>query len=327
MRTEYISIHKVISEYLITTNKNSETDEELALMFADNAIDELMVKDNLKLYIFHGILYNNKVQLPANFRYPLQVAYRVQERSEDQLQTTVSEYIQRSFDDDCNKVVKVLPSKDKLNSDCDSYPIEINATDVLLASNPELALNYSKLLVGYSNQPQGLRSNLHGDFTIAKPSRNYFFNLPDKIKSCQVPNLDNFITYTIEDRIIDLNLNNRKTEILVSYTGRRLDDDGFQMIPNEAFVFEAVKARIMQGFALRDYHTSPTQITERMWMNMMQYADRLISKARSRLRIPDADQWDSMMDNIARKRIADDPAIHSNDYYEDRYKNNFLGYN
>lgn len=321
MRTSYTSLKKVVSEYLIKSGKTDFFEEELAYIFANDAVDEIATADTLKKYILHDSLYNGKISCPDNFKYPLQVAYRkkAEPTEDEEIKYTTTEFIQRSVDENCEYKVSLVCSKCKtVDCSCDSYPIEIDATDLALASNPELALMHSRFLAGYSNRAGNYVSNINSEFTIIKPSSNYFFNLPIRIQNCQIPNIDNMMTYSIDDKILEVG-GVLTGEILMSYLGRRIDENGFQMIPNEGFVFKAIEGRIMEGFALREYSMNPNSNTERAWMNMQMYAGKQIGSAKSKLRIPDMDQWDQILSNKLLKRVVDDLGYMSNQYTPDRY--------
>jgi len=328
MRTEYISSLKVVSDYLLKSGKLHANDpdfnEDLARIYSDEAIDELMTADSYKIYIGHHTLYNGKTKLYPNFKYPLQVAYRGIDHTgmnddNSYYKTTVAQYVQRSLEDSCNLTVDVSCPKCHKTDDCscESYPMKLDVTHTLLASNPELSVGYTKFLVGYSNQG---KSSMNEGFKVIYPASNYYHSVPNDIRGCMIPDLNDDLTYSVDNKVLTTNSIDNDSQVLISYLGSRMDDDGWLLIPNEPFVFKAVTARIMEGFALYEYNSRPTQSSKDLWITMNAYASREISKAKSKLRIPDPDQWRDMLDRTWLRRLPNRDSTRSNEYFPDEYQ-------
>jgi len=238
--------------------------------------------------------------------------------------------IERSFKDSCGIVVDIKCPKCKI-VECDcraSSPIEIDVKDYMLSSHPQLAQNYSRFLIGGEPNPNGqsyMMSNMHKGFQIIRPTSSYFHRLPQDIKSCQLPNLQTSVEYEIDNKILSVNSEDQNGEILMSYLGTRIDDEGWLMLPDEVYITKAISARISAGFALQEYEIKKTQVAERFWMNMLQYSDKLIAKARSKYRSKDPDQFMNIVLNTVLKRTPSYRDKTSGRLTQDRYQpNNYL---
>lgn len=342
--TQYISSDKALSEFAIKySESNQYFDEDIAKMYLDAGIERIMTADSHKVYVISKSLnHQGKVHLPINFKYPLQIAYRDSESIEQPItRASVVEYIERNINDSCNVTISLDCDKCKSkNCSCnnDAYPIELDVTQTILGANPELMVGYNRFLIGYSNYRNSYRSNIHKGFTIIRPTTNYFFNLPTQIQECQVPCLDDLLEYRIDDGILEVNngsirnypygevssilekdcTTSRSGQVLISYIGSRMDDNGFLLVPNESSVFTYLESHLLQEFAKRAYAFEKNQGSRTYWMDMQNETKMLFAKANAVLRIPNKDQWEEIMRNIMLKRKADFRTNTSGKYVPDR---------
>lgn len=325
--SEYISLHDVIAEYMILFGEPNNTQkEEFAVIFGDNAVDEIMTRGTYKIYLAHHTLYQGKVKLNSNFMYPIQVFYRTKTDNNKYEKVTVSEWIKRGYDDEECTIkynIKCHDCKGKDTCTC-SKPVELDVTEMMLASNPELAIEYNRFLMGYYKTDKFFNAGIYDDFVIINPTQSYFFSLPNKIKNCRVPVVDEYVEYQIDNKVFEVN-NTIDAEIIISYIGRRIDDNGLQLVPNEPYIIQAIHARIAQGFAYRDYMIRPSNATRAKWNDLMLYANRLISNAKSKHRRLTPEQWDSLIDNILMKRPIDNMDYRSGLKTPSRYTPPTLG--
>jgi hypothetical protein len=307
MRTEYISAKEVLNQYIMKmgTDDTSYFDEDVCKIFIDEGMDELTTSSNLEVCIDHITVSNpktGKFKLKSNFVRPVQIAYRgVPTPEEYYTRTTVSEFVERSLTDGCD--VKVALDCPK-NKDA-AWSVEVDVKDYMLASNPAIAQGYSRFLMGHTGSEEGhFQSNLNKGFQIVKPTLSYFHALPQNLKSCNVPYMiGGNLEYSINNKIVQINSDDPCGEILVSYLGRRVDDEGWLLIPNEVFILKALEARVVEGFAKQDYKRAKSQNNRAFWMDMKADADKLIAKAKSKFRIKDPDEFKAIIDNIVRRRV------------------------
>lgn len=306
---EHISSKQIIGEYITRFKPKNEFDEDSAIIIIESAINELLTADNYSIYITHEKIYNNKAKLPSNFKYPLQVAYRSAKIQKDiyskadvfqKLNFNFSENCQTELEHNCKRCHR----KDCECGEYQVFPLELN-TNKQAPSNAvnDIGLSYSKFLIGYTKYNNTCVSKLNKHFQIIKPSYNYFFNLPSIIKNCNIPNLNSRFEYRIQDGIIEVNDTNNYGEILMAYLGKKIDEDGLLMIPNERLYIEAVIARLAEGLALIEYNQTQTQGSRIFWMDMSTIATKKVARARNFFKIPNMDSWDEFMNLGWMKRI------------------------
>jgi len=354
----WISISSVIYDYIKKTDHKEHVDEELIHILANEAINDIVTVDNYKEHIILLNLFHQKAKLPANFKYPTQVAYRppfVKEKIN-------SESIKRYF---INSIHNGVYETDivGLNANCvtckqekcscktkEWYPIEIDQDYVKLSKTPVIASGYSKFMYGVQNSqindkrhflselshfkphvqdtkgsfrppilPCFDRSTKCPQFQIVRPSSNTFFNLPNSLKGCNLPMYDTNLEYRVSEGFIYLNNYDYKCdmcngckkddhcymnypmeshgEVLISYLGKRMDDKGFLLIPDESYVIKAVIDYVIAGLAQKDFSIERTQAAGNYFQTMRQIADISVTRARTRFRIPHPDDWEHSMSN------------------------------
>ena len=318
-------------------------DEDIAKMYLDAGIEKVMTADSHKVYVIHlNLNHQGKVRLPSNFKYPLQIAYRDSISIDAPMtRTSVIEYIERRLHDSCNITISLDCDKcEKKKCSCkdDSYPIELDVTQTILGANPELMIGYNRFLIGYSNYNNSYRSNIHKGFTIIRPTSNYFFNLPTQIQECQIPSIDDLLEYRLDDGILEVNngsvrnypygeltncvkkdcLTDRSGEVLISYIGSRMDENGFMLIPSLSSVFMYLETYLLQEFAKRTYAFEKNQGARTYWLDMKQETNLLFAKADAQLRIPNKDKWEEITRNILLKNKAEFMTNTSGKYTPDR---------
>jgi len=372
----YISPKSMMMDYLNQSGFTGQLNDELIQIFTNRAIDQVLTGDVHAEYVILLDLYNYKAQLPPNFRYPNQVAYR---DMEDPLIPTehIPDFIVKSLESTCKKEVKIDGCQTCEETVCCCVerkwnPIKIDANYITLSKHPHLAMGYSKFMYGnvnsYVNNEDQYRlpehfennkflsdklkrilTNKHcfsrsrkcPEFQLVRPTSNYFFNLPERLQYCNIPSYDTNLEYMIQDGVISLNnfqtyncgkckscvgdrysyrANRRydrnhpsdyqsrgpceynynpkpNGQVLVSYLGRRMDPEGWLMLPDEEYVKQAILYRVMEFMALREYSKNQTQTTRAYWADMKAIADREIIKAKSRLRMPTFDEWEQFVEN------------------------------
>lgn len=341
-RFDYISSGIVLSEFGIKYSESNEYfDEDLAKIALDEGVDALLTADSMKTYVaLLDLNHHGKVQAPINFKYPLQIAYR--DRPSKSLSLTnnnrilvtkwlgeckddPSHYIDKS--DDCPKCKKPICC---CNSDLKYTNNYIHNQAVNVELNTDNDIN---ILSGYTVSTvivssNKYRSNINQDFTIIRPTSNYFFNLPREIQGCQIPDIDELLEYNIDNKIIEVNnfinynnytINNseRYGQILISYLGYNIDDEGFLLVPNERYVVKALEDYLILFFAKRRYNFKPTQMHRAFWMDMKQESMVSMSKAKSKLRRLDMDEWNEVGRQVLKNRNVNSPVNRSGKYTPD----------
>ena len=359
--TNWISSEYLFSEYIRKSGHSDSIDEEFLLTAIEEAVDMLLTADNYDEYVILLNLHNQKAALPRNFLYPTQVGYRyefVKDCLSNNLKHHYCNYVTSNMY--TNNVLNkkcVLCSKSKCTcEDEDWKPIRLTNDNTY--SNLEIAKEFAEFNYGTIapdqdyrihqltwltdhlktdkrmgvKQMEGLkkcftRLNKCDDFQIVRPATNYFFNLPNELKLCNIPNYDTNLEYRIDNKIITLNnfeykCNNcdkcKKNEscylnypvepngqVLISYLGRKIDDNGFLMVPDLTYIVKAISEYMIAQVAFLDYSIHKDQIRERYWMNMSKVSNVSMIQAKSKFRTPEPDKFRWFLKRVWSKRFPD----------------------
>lgn len=359
----WISIGSIIQDYINKSAHDGNLNDELIYIAAEEAVDQIITGDNFCEYVMLIDLYNQKGELPSNFKYPNHVAYRPPETDDCTKSNDLRRYFIKSINNNCiEDIVLDACTKCKQQTCCCEikqwYPIESNQDYVKLMKTPQLASGYSKFMYGVqdrivNNKTQVLSELSHvllsndskplhekkifrnyvlpcfskaskcPEFQMVRPKSNYYFNLPNIIKKCNVPCYDTNLEYDIKDGIITINNYdykcnqckgcNEKTscylnypiepqgQVLISYLGSKIDEEGFLMIPNTPYSIKAVTDYIVAYMARIDYASKQDNKSKDYFLTMNQLSEISLIKARAKLRIPSPDKWDHFIKNIVIK--------------------------
>jgi len=379
----WISIGGIIQDFINKSAHSGNLNEELIYIAAEEAVDQIVTGDNFGEYVVCLDLFNQKVELPANFKYPTQVAYRPTETDSCTKKQDLKRYFISTINNACieNVCLNACESCKQTTCCCETkewYPIETTQNYVKLLKTPQLATGYSKFMYGVQSPminnkqhvlselphtalaaknrpyherkvnrshilPSFSRPNKCPEFQMVRPASNFFFNLPGILKHCNIPCYDTNLEYRIDDNIIFLNnydyscnkcqgcqkkekcYNNppidSKGQVLISYLGTKIDEEGFLMIPNEKYIIKAVTDYIIAYMARIAYANKMDKKTKDYFLTMSQLAEISTIKARSRYRIPSPDKWKHFIENIwLKQRGYSDWKENLNRYETDQYR-------
>lgn len=331
---DYISGKEIISEYVLKrVGEESLTpfNEDLATIFLNDAMEMFQFADMLEVYLHFDLVTNYKSKLPANFKYPLQVGFRSKDNSccgSDPYKKLIhckKEVVDEIEKELCDADVIIDCKSCSCEEECNcnaSAPIKLSMkeylakTDQDLKSKGKFKHSYHYYENDYYKKPITILTRPHRDnparkhpaqmginnnFYLLRPTTSYYHNLPNEIKGCNLPDLQHYMEYNITEKVISVN-KEEKGEILVSYLGSKMDDEGYLLIPNDARIIEALIAKISAAFALRDYSIRPSQTTRAFWMDMEAYSTKKFNQAKSTYKMPDPSKWDVLMRNIWQRK-------------------------
>lgn len=148
-------------------------------------------------------------------------------------------------------------------------------------------------------------SPYHNQFRIIKPAQHSGFNADFYVRGCL--NLDpqimadNVTEFKIE--MPYLNINQKDGELLISYFGRPIDDEGMSLVPNIPEVFEYLEeymtARYFRRLGMRNRDRGMMQEAK----EAKSRADRLLEVAKGIIDTPTFSEWWSFLENNFTKMV------------------------
>jgi len=294
----YINIEAVIHEFRRLTKITTELNKSDILAYAEDALDRIVPADEYVQRIALLPVENYKTELPRDFKTITQVAYRNKCTDLVNPKVIISELTQNILGSDCDlKINLECPSCKSLDiCDCRTSVIEVKADRMFEMNNPQLLHNYAKHFYDYgtTHPGTGKMSQYHPDFQLIRRTSSSFFNVPYHISECINLNLDCNIEYSVD--LPNIIVNQKDGEILLSYMGVKLDDNGYRLLPNDPTVIKAVINCILERHIYSDYISSGYQQNLRIAHDKQEaLMEKWIARARTRLQTP---EFDDMYDFI-----------------------------
>ena len=237
--------------------------------------------------------------LPEDYKWEVQVAFGRKENGCITKEQVVEWSLDTLDGTQCKFNVSLeCPKCCERNCSCSTASVTMVDVDVLWASShPETMVSYMRHFVGFggtTQRGQGYKNPLE-HFSIIRPAQNNFFASEAFLTPCNGLGLDNRVEYSIQHPNIITNI--REGQILISYMGVALDNEGWMMIPDIPEVFEAIQYHIDAKLARRDYAKNKTSANRVYWQDMLSQTERITGRAKNKLQIPSAAEWQAVMLN------------------------------
>ena len=298
---KYISIKSIIEDVFRNTYNDGSIDKTDLLVFADDAIDRIIPGSEFAHRIVLLDVKNYTCTLPRDFKYVCQAAYNAEYEDYCVDKEQVVQWTQQSLTNECNLEINLkCPPCTEL---CDDDVIEVDADFIWESAHPELQASYMRHFHTYRNfNERGKSCYYHPHFRLMRMTSNNFFNVPYHIDNCLNINYDTTVEYSI-DHNHKMVTNFKEGQVLVSYLGYVMDDEGYRMIPDISIVFRAVNHYIEERLAFKQYKMTRKQEDRIFWQQMFELAEKFIARARAELDMPTPDRMKQFIDNHWRKVI------------------------
>lgn len=290
---KYLPIGHVIQEWKRSTKDGGEIPEDDLKAFGSEGAERVITGDLMIMAFALLKVKNYKATLPRGFS-SVGIALYSDDKKKC-LREEVVEWSQQIYGSGCNLKISVdCPNCGSTTAcsctDSPSPSILIDVDEVYRTSHPGYNLQGTNLSHrSYSTSdrvcPEGIKR-----FKIMRATVSDMFNAPHHIKGC--PNLNlglkSKIEYKIRDGIIEVNF--QEGEVLLSYLSYPIDD-GYVMVPDDTLAFRAVIAYIEERLAYQQYRKTKNAADQAFYQMTVATADKAISKARTKLSMPDPDTW------------------------------------
>lgn len=315
----WISSQSVITDWLdFSGEQKIELQEPTLKKWADTAISRMVTGDQYTQRIICLDVRNHSAELPADFKWVIQAAYRqvptcrcgdhcTCQRSHQVLREEVAEFTQKSINGCDLKISVDCPRCQDPVCSCHNPVIEVDAHRIYQNSNPQLMAGYMKHFHSYGNMTaRGRGSVYHPHFFLMSRTTNSLFNVPYHINSCINLNCDSTVEYDIVNSAqgsLTINLNVPDGQVLLSYMGNQVDAEGYRLVPNEPIVFKTINYYIEERLAYQDYRRSREAKDERFWQHTEKRYNDNLAIAKAELRMPSYDEMKAYVDTYWKRII------------------------
>jgi hypothetical protein len=290
----YISIDPIIEDW-IEDNKLSQdqvSKTRLKRWAVDVAKDFLTV-DASKHKIALLQVVNTKAELPADFHTIISVAFRLFDDKKDCTTIQrVSQYTQSQYGQDCDLEIRVKCNKCKSsNCTCNSGVVEVDVNRIWEMENPWY-YNTSRFGRPIDSTELYDRKKENG-FRLMAYTTNPYHNVQFHVPSCVNLNCQNCeYHYSLDLPFIETDIitKNESAELLISYLGKRTDENGDPLIPDITPAIEAIDHQLSYKWYRGEFVSSGSPNAQRIYTESMQLRDFSIGRAKMMLAIPDVDE-------------------------------------
>lgn len=334
MKTRFVSSKNSILDFIQDVDfdgQQGEIDEPLLMKWATDCLRWINTEEQLHHRI--GILQikNSRVKLPDDFKLLAQVAahpwhhgpcdhctkhhddhphhehgHHGHQHHDHHHHCTRREqlvsWVQGTFEKDCQLEINLIcPTCHETKCECGGPVIEVDVDRIWEMAHPENYYRHFTKIGRFGHGP-GHNSFYSPKFELMRYATNDYFNLSHVLTNCPNVGCKNFFNEFIID-LPYIEVDFEEGEILISYLGTVLDDDGELMMPDHSDVFEAVTQHLIHKWYNRIWLRKSDKAARIKSQEARAFREEAIGMANSALNIPDFAQFRSWMDNNYYKRI------------------------
>lgn len=331
MKLDFVSIKSAVLDWMDDNDfGHEELDERLLIRWAGDCVKWCSSQDQLRHRIGVFIVENSRFRLPDDFQTLLQAAAKVdyvddcnceplpdcckdksipkngripRSRRED-----IVQWVQGTFEKDCNLEINLICPKCKTNScSCDTPVVEVDVDRIWEMSHPEIYFSHHTRVGRFGNGPgqnSPYASAYNPQFKLMRYASNNFHKLRQVIGDCPNVNCDNCrYEFILEKPYMEVNFNSG--EVLMAYLGKTLDEDGELMIPDHPDIHEAIGHHLTFKWFRRKWTRKKDDHARAVSQEAMALRDKHMAIAKDEIDIPEFHEFKSYLENSAfMKRIA-----------------------
>lgn len=295
MKVGTVSVNAVIDDWKIDREYEHDIDPETLKKWGNDDASRMITDEQLVHNIALLNVRDYRAELPINFSFVNQVAFALN-RKDCCTREQVVEWTKQASNGCKVNISLDCPECGVNDCECSNPIVKVDVNEVWKSANPQATAAYLSFFYGYggTTQRDGRNCWVMPQFKLMRPSPNTFFSIPYYVDGCTA-SVDNMAEYKVVPPNIITNF--KEGQLLLSYMGTDIDDEGWLYIPNLPEVFEAISFGIDEKLARRAYGKKKDSANRAYWMDMRQMKERAIARAKSKLQIPDADEWMVLMRN------------------------------
>lgn len=328
MKVPYVSIDNAIQDWTQDTGMgHEEIPHNIIKKWATDCIRWINSEEQLRHRI--GILQikNSRAELPGDFKMLTQAAAKPRSSDPCNCDKTVDpdccnkvetyqgsrtpktrredivQWVQGTYEKDCNLEINlVCPTCHKTSCDCDTPLIEVDVDRVWEMAHPEIYYQSMTKIGRFGYGPGPWSSYYSPEFKLMRYASNDMFNLQHFLTNC--PNVD--CSSCVHEFMLDLpfiEVDFQEGEVLISYLGKVLDENGDYMIPDHPDVFDAIFWHLEHKWFYREYRKTGDQTHFQKSNFAQSQRETAIGRANAALVLPDFAQLKNWLENSYYKRV------------------------
>lgn len=312
MIKNYVPLISIVSDFVEDNDvRQTQIDENLVKKWGETCAGWITTADQL---VAHRAIILDvdryKAKYPADLYKIVQLAYRKSPPKNSPKRTEqISQWIQHTYDPDQKLEINLI-TKGCNEPNCDDSYVEVDVDRIWEMSHPEIYYSGFTRKIDWGKGGNAQYNDDH-IFRVMNYSTNDFFGLSMHIPDCLnivAPDINE--TYVLNPPYIEVEF--EKGELLLSYLGKRTDENGDLMVPDHPSAIQAVYFYMTyKWFWLEFSRTGDSAALRKVRMAEEQYKTHL-AEARAALSMPDYNKLKpTLLQNFA-KRV---PAYNNDDDY------------
>lgn len=303
-----VLMREVIDDNALDTK---EVQEVLIRRWMMDALYMVPTTEELTHQIVHLVVTDGRAELPETFKLVQAVVGR--KAPKDKRTRRVEELVQWALptsDPEISLEVRAVCSKCKKYecTTCSAPIIEVDVDRVWEMGNPHA---FMKRFTGMGTWGNGAgEEDSMTSWTMLRPMTGHFSSARHFLSDC--PNLN--APYEAPSFFLELpfiKTSFMEGELMLSYLGRQVDNEGDLMVPDQVSLLEGIKAHVMHKWFMRLYTRSVGAKTEGSQQYLqaaqlnLQTRDRYFGVYRSEATQPDPKEFAAFMKDVWLQRLPD----------------------
>lgn len=307
MRTNRISFTNIAADWPQDVGlDHEEVDYAFIVRNGVEALNMMNLTEDLSNRLCILQVSNSKVRLPDDFKILLQAAANV--RDKDYCTTSreeIIEWTKKTYQQDCDLKIRLeCPKCNKSECDCRSF--EVNVDRIWELSHPEYYYNHYRRIGSFGRG--GKVSSVYNPRFELMRAVTQDFHQANILFGC--PNVDCrecAHEFRIDPPFLELDF--QEGEVLLSYLGRVLDENGDPMIPDQPDVLDAIQYHLTYKWFNRIYNKSNDRnvatLAKSKAQDALQMREVSMGIAKSFIEMPEYTEFRSWLNGSFYKRYPD----------------------
>lgn len=299
MKLPHVSIKNVVLDWVQDNElQHEEINEPVLIKWAVDCMGWVKTPNQLKHRIVVLPVVNSRAELPDDLELITQAAANVEKDKPVTRREQIVQWVQGTLEKDCDLEINLIcPTCKKTSCGCKGAAIEVDVDRIWEMAHPEIYYSHFTRVgrFGYGPGQNGVSSYYTPEFELMRYSTKDYFKLQHLVTECPNVSCDTCNhEFIIDPPYIEVDF--EEGEVLLSYLGKVLDEDGEIMIPDHPDVHEAIGHHLDYKY-YRIKAKKGDQNAARISAEAKMMREESLAMARSSLEMPSYDEFKSFIEN------------------------------